>query len=330
MQKNVLKSANRSLQCFVVGASLLLSMTVGAESYPAKPIRVVIPWPAGGLVDVAARQLGQRMQIALGQPMVMDNKVGAGGNLGAEAVAKAPADGYTLLFTTSALTMNAAMRQKMPFNPVKDLERVAVVAYAPAILVVSPNSGIKSLQDLIQAARSQPGKLSYASAGIGSPAHLMGELFKSRNNVSVVHVPYTGAPAAMNDQIAGLIDYQFANAAVALQQIKAGKVRALAVTSTQRLPGLPEVPTMSEAGMDKFEVQQWMGLLAPKGTPPAVMEHLVREVNKVLALNEYGQSLQSAGATSAKPGKPIEFETYFQQDLAQWTSVVKAANIQPE
>jgi len=330
MKKVVSHKTHRALQSALAVAGFFLSMTVGAETYPSKPIRVVVPWPAGGLVDVAARQLGQRMQTALGQPMVMDNKVGAGGNLGAELVAKAPADGYTLLFTTSALTMNAAMRPKMPFNAVKDLERVAVVAYAPAILVVSPSSSIKSLQDLIQVARTQPGKLSYASAGIGSPAHLMGELFKSRNNVSVVHVPYTGAPAAMNDQIAGLIDYQFANAAVALQQIKAGKVRALAVTSTQRMPGLPEVPTMSEAGMDKFEVQQWMGLLAPKGTPPAVMEHLVREVNKVLALNDYGQSLQSAGATSAKPGKPIEFETYFQQDLAQWTSVVKAANIQPE
>lgn len=330
MKKFVLITTRRTLQSAFAIACLVLVATAGAQTYPSKPIRVVIPWPAGGLVDVAARQLGQRMQTALGQPMVMDNKVGAGGNIGAELVAKAPADGYTLLFTTSALTMNAALRPKMPFNAVKDFERVGLVAYAPAILVVSPNSNIKSVQDLINAARSQPGKLSYASAGIGSPAHLMGELFKSRQKLFVVHVPYTGAPAAMNDQIAGLIDYQFANAAIAIAQIKSGKVRALAVTSSQRMPGLPDVPTMAEAGMDKFEVQQWIGLLAPKGTPPAVIDYLSKEVNKVLALNDFDQALSSSGTNSAKPGKPADFDAYFIKDLAQWSIVVKTANIQPE
>lgn len=309
---------------------LFLGMHANAQTYPSKPIRVVVPWPAGGLIDVAARQLGQRIQTATGQPMVIDNKVGAGGNIGAELVAKSPADGYTLLFTTSALTMNVALRQKMPFNAIKDLERVSVVAYAPAILVVSSNSSIRTLQDLVLAARNQPGKLSYASAGVGSPAHLMGEMFKSRQNINAIHVPYTGAPAAMNDQIAGLIDYQFANAGVAISQIKTGKVRALAVTSSQRIPSLPDVPTMAEAGMDKFEVQQWMGLLAPKGTPPAVVDYLVSEVNKVLALNDFGQTLAGSGTSSAKPGKAADFDAYFQQDLALWSTVVKTANIQAE
>ncbi|MCX7265103.1 MAG: tripartite tricarboxylate transporter substrate binding protein [Burkholderiales bacterium] len=325
-----LKTMHRALQSVFVFASLFLAVSAGAQTYPSKPIRMVVPWPAGGLVDVAARQLGQRMQVALGQPVVIDNKLGAGGNLGADLVAKAPADGHTLLFTTSALTMNTALRSDMPFNTLRDFERVAVVAYAPAILVVNANSGIRTLQDLIKAARSQPGKLSYASAGIGSPAHLMSELFKSRHNIFVVHIPYTGAPAAMNDQIAGRIDFQFANAAVALPQIKAGKVRALAVTSTQRMPGLPEIPTMAEAGMNQFEIQQWLGLLAPQGTPAKVIERIVSEVNQVLALNDFSQALIGSGTSSAKPGKPADFDAYFQQDLAQWTSVVKSAKIQPE
>lgn len=320
----------RNIQSSIVLAGLLLAVSAGAQTYPSKPIRVVVPWPAGGLVDVAARQLGQRMQNTLGQPLVIENKVGAGGNIGADLVAKSAADGHTLLFTTSALTINAALRSTMPFDPVKDFERVAVVAYAPAVLVVNPNSSIRSLDDLVKAARSQPGKLSYASAGVGSPAHLMSELFKSRHNIFVVHIPYTGAPAAMNDQIAGRIDFQFANAAVALPQVKAGKVRAIAVTSTQRLSGLPDIPTMAEAGMKEFEIQQWIGLMAPQGTPAAVVNRLVSEVNTVLALNEFGQALSSSGTNSAKPGKAADFDAYFKQDLAQWVGVVKAADIKPE
>ena len=330
MNKSVFKTMRRNIQSSIVLAGLLLAVSAGAQTYPSKPIRVVVPWPAGGLVDVAARQLGQRMQNTLGQPLVIENKVGAGGNIGADLVAKSAADGHTLLFTTSALTINAALRSTMPFDPVKDFERVAVVAYAPAVLVVNPNSSIRSLDDLVKAARSQPGKLSYASAGVGSPAHLMSELFKSRQNIFVVHIPYTGAPAAMNDQIAGRIDFQFANAAVALPQVKAGKVRAIAVTSTQRLSGLPDVPTMAEAGMKEFEIQQWIGLMAPQGTPAAVVNRLVSEVNNVLALNEFGQALSSSGTNSAKPGKAADFDAYFKQDLAQWAGVVKAADIKPE
>jgi tripartite-type tricarboxylate transporter receptor subunit TctC len=330
MNKSVFKTMRRNLQSTIFLAGILLAVSAGAQTYPSKPIRVVVPWPAGGLVDVAARQLGQRMQNTLGQPLVIENKVGAGGNIGADLVAKSAADGHTLLFTTSALTINAALRSTMPFDPVKDFERVAVVAYAPAVLVVNPNSSIRSLDDLVKAARSQPGKLSYASAGVGSPAHLMSELFKSRQNIFVVHIPYTGAPAAMNDQIAGRIDFQFANAAVALPQVKAGKVRAIAVTSTQRLSGLPDVPTMAEAGMKEFEIQQWIGLMAPQGTPAAVVNRLVSEVNTVLALNEFGQALSSSGTNSAKPGKAADFDAYFKQDLAQWVGVVKAADIKPE
>ncbi|MEI6550931.1 MAG: tripartite tricarboxylate transporter substrate binding protein [Betaproteobacteria bacterium] len=301
-----------------------------AQNYPNKPIRLIVPWPAGGLVDVAARQLSNRIQTAMGQAIVIDNKLGAGGNVGADQASKAAADGYTLLFTSSALTISTALRNKMPFDAIKDLERLAVVAYAPSVLVVNSNSNITSVQELIKVANANPGKLSYASAGVGSPAHLTGELFKSRQNIFILHIPYTGAPAAMTDQIAGRIDYHFANAAVALPQIKAGKVRALAVTSAQRMPGLPQVPTMAEAGVDKFEADQWLGLFAPKGTPSNVIEKLVAEVNKVLVQDDFTQSLAGAGMNSAKPGKPESFDAYFKQDLAQWAQVVKSANITPE
>lgn len=301
-----------------------------AQSYPAKPIRLLVPWPAGGVVDLAARQMGTRLQAALGQPVVVENKLGAGGNIGADMVAKAPADGYTLLLTSSALTVSTAVGAKMQFDAVKDLDRVALVGYAPSVLVVSASSKIQTVQELIKAARAQPGALSYASAGVGSPAHMTGELFKSRKDLFILHIPYTGAPAAMTDQIAGRIDFHFSNAAVALPQVKAGKVRALAVTSAQRMPGLPQVPTMMEAGVEKFEADQWLGLLAPKGTPPEVVQKLAAEVNKVLAQEEYSAALANAGMSAAKPGKPEGFDAYYKQDLAQWTAVVKSAGIKPE
>lgn len=318
------------LSFVLLGFCMSGALPAHAQNYPNKPIRLIVPWPAGGLVDVAARQLSNRIQTAMGQAIVIDNKLGAGGNVGADQASKAAADGYTLLFTSSALTISTALRNKMPFDAIKDLERVAVVAYAPSVLVVNSNSNITSVQELIKVANANPGKLSYASAGVGSPAHLTGELFKSRQNIFILHIPYTGAPAAMTDQIAGRIDYHFANAAVALPQIKAGKVRALAVTSAQRMPGLPQVPTMAEAGVDKFEADQWLGLFAPKGTPANVIDKLVAEVNKVLVQDDFTQSLAGAGMNSAKPGKPESFDAYFKQDLAQWAQVVKSANITPE
>ncbi len=301
-----------------------------AQDYPGRPVRMVVPWPAGGLVDVAARQVATRLQAALGQPVVVDNRAGAGGVTGADLVAKAPADGHTLLLTTSGLTINAAMRTRMPFDAVKDLEPVAAVAYAPSVLVVQAGSTLRSVQELVAFAKSRPGSLSYASAGVGSPAHLSAELFKSQLGLFAVHIPYNGAPAAMNDQIAGRVDFQFANSAVALPQIKAGRVRALAVTSAKRLPGLPDVPTLAESAAPNFEADQWVGLLVPRGTPPAVVERLAGEVNKALAAEDLRAAFAAAGMTAAATGTPAAFSQYFKSDLAKWVGVVKAANIQPE
>ncbi len=317
----------RVLVLFALGASATLAC---AQAFPTKPVRIVVPWPAGGLVDIVARQLGTRLQAAMGQPVVVDNKAGAAGNIGADQVAKAPSDGYTLLLTSSSLTMNTALQPKLPFNFGKDFEPLALVATAPSVLVVGPTITPGSVMDLIDVAKSRPGKLSYASAGIGSPAHLTGELFKTNKQLFVVHVPYVGAPAALNDQIAGRIDYQFANMTVALPQIRAGKVKALAVTSKQRFPGLPQVPTMAEAGVPGFEADQWLGLLAPRGLPKAVGERLVAEVNKALANDDLRNALLQAGMTPAAADTPAAFEAMLKQDLAKWSAVVKAQNIQPE
>jgi tripartite-type tricarboxylate transporter receptor subunit TctC len=320
-------SASRALIAMLLASSGLLAQ---AQDYPARPIRLVVPWPAGGLVDTAARQLGTRLQAALGQPVVVDNKPGAGGNIGADQVAKAAADGYTLLFTSSALTINTALQPKLPYRLAQDFEPLALVAQVPAVLVVGPAITPGSVKELISMARAQPGRLSYASAGVGSPAHLTGEMFKSMLKLYVVHVPYTGAPAALNDQIAGRIDFQFPNMAAALPQIRAGKVKALAVTSSQRLAVLPQVPTMAEAGVANFEADQWLGLLGPRGLPRPVAERLAAEVAKAMANAELRQVLTQAGMDPASPGSPASFDTLLKQDLARWTAVVKTQNLQAE
>jgi tripartite-type tricarboxylate transporter receptor subunit TctC len=291
---------------------------------------MVVPWPAGGLVDVAARQLAGRLQAAFGQPVVVENRVGAGGAVGADAVAKAAPDGHTLLFTTSALTIGAALQAKLPYDVTKDFEPVALVAHAPSILVVGPAITPGSVKELVELARGRPGKLNFASAGNGSPAHLAGELFKSMQKIDVVHVPFTGAPAAMNEQIAGRIDFQFANVAVALPQVRGGKVKALAVTSARRFAGLPDVPTMGEAGVADFEAEQWLGLLAPRGVPPAIADRLVAEAGKALASDEFRAALIAAGMSAAAPGTAASFAAYFRDDLAKWSALIRSANIKAE
>ena len=321
----------QTLQRIALMSSLCVTSTIAmAQAWPSKPVRIVVPWPAGGLVDIAARQLGTRLQAALGQPVLVDNKAGAGGNIGADAVAKAPPDGHTLVFTTSALTIGTAMGSKLPFNLAKDFEPLALVAHAPSVLVVGPAITPGSVKELIETAKAKPGKLSYASAGIGSPAHLTGELFKTSQKLFVVHVPYTGAPAALNDQLAGRVDYQFANATVALPQIRAGKVQALAVTSAKRFDALPQVPTMAEAGVPNFEADQWLGLLAPRGIPQPAIDRIVTEVNKVLDSSDFRAVLSQAGMSTASAGSPAGFAAHVQKDLARWSAVVKTQGILPE
>lgn len=325
--KNLLAHSLLALTAWLMpGAALLAADT----AYPSKPVRVVIPWPPGGLVDVAGRIVGEKLQAATGQAFVIENKTGAGGIIGAELVARAAPDGYTVALTTSSLNMNAALGSRMPFDVTNDFEPVAVIAFAPLILVAHPSVGAKSLQELIAAARAKPGKLTYASAGNGSPAHFAGELFKSMSGVDLVHVPYKGAPPAMTDLLAGRVDLLFANATVAIPQLKGGKVVAIATTGAKRFAAAPGIPTMAEAGAPGFEADQWLGYLAPKATPRAVIDRLAAEINKALALDEVRAALAQNGMGAAATGSPAAFGAYLKQDLAKWTGVVKTANIKPE
>ena len=325
-----MKRSRRSSVLALAGLVAAVTVPAGASEYPDKPVRLVVPWPAGGLVDIAARTSGTALGAALGQPFVVENKPGAGGSIGADGVAKAAPDGYTLLLTTSALNMNAAIKRTPSYSVENEFIPIAAVAYAPSVLVVRSALGVSSLQELIALAKSKPDKLSYASAGQGSPAHLYGELLKSMAGVEMLHVPYKGAPQAINDLIAGEVDVLFANAAVALPQIKGGRVRALAVTSAQRFAALPDLPTMAEAGLPKFNADQWLAILAPRGTPPAIVQRLRAEIDKMITREDVRAALSQSGMTAAAATTPAEFTSSLNREYDIWLSVVKSANIKPE
>ena len=316
--------------CAVALIAGLLSLSALAQDYPVKPVRMIVPWPAGGLVDIAARTVGKELQASLGQPFVVDNKVGAGGVIGADMVAKAAPDGYTLALTTSALNMNAALGQKLPFDVATDLVPVAVVAYAPAVVVVNVGLAARTVQELTALARARPGKLSYASAGIGSPAHLATELYKSTMGLDIAHIPYKGAPQAITDLIAGHVDILFANAAVALPQIRAGSVRAIAVTGAERFSALPDLPTMAESGVKEFEADQWLGVLAPRGTTPAVLHRLRAEIDRALRSEALRTALTASGMSVASVATLEQSAAYLRADLAKWTEVVRRAQIKAD
>ncbi len=306
------------------------SLPVLAQDYPVKPVRMIVPWPAGGLVDIAARAVAKELQASMGQPFVVDNRVGAGGVIGADLAAKAPPDGYTLTLTTSAINMNAALGQKLPFDVGNDFAPVAAVAYAPSVVVVNVGLAAKTVQELTALARARPGKLSYASAGIGSPAHLATELYKSTMGLDIAHIPYKGAPQAITDLIAGHVDILFANAAVALPQIRAGAVRAIAVTGAQRFSALPELPTMAESGVKDFEADQWLGILAPRATPPAVLRRLRAEIDRALVSESMRTALTASGMSVAPVATLEQFSGYLKADLTKWTDVVKRAQIKAD
>lgn len=321
-----MRNANRWLRVAMTVLSLAFSAHAAAQ-YPDKALKLIVPWPAGGLVDILARAVGNQLSAAMGQAVVVENRTGAGGSIGAAAVASAPPDGYTILLSTSALNMNAALGIKTPFDLMKDFDPVVVAAHAPLILVTRPKLPVKSVSDLIALARKEPGKLTFASAGIGSPAHFSGELLKSIAGIDMTHVAYKGAPPAMLDVIAGRVDCLFANIAVAQPQIKAGKVHALAVTSAERIPAFSDLPTMAEAGVPGFESNQWLGFLVPHGTPRPVIARLATEINKALASQAVKASLADNGMTVDGSSTPEAFASYIVQDAHKWSSLAAKAKL---
>ena len=301
--------------------------TVSAQPYPAKPVRIIVPFPAGGTADILARILGEKMSESLGQPVVIENRAGAAGGIGAAMAAKSPPDGYTLFMgTTGTQTMNPVINSKLGYDPFKDFAAVSNFAASPFVLVVHPAFPAKTLAELIEAARREPRKLQYATFGTGSSAHMTGEMFRTRAGVEIVHVPYKGAPQAITDVIAGHVQMTFSLLPSVLPHIKGGKVRAIAVAAPQRDPSLPDVPTFAEAGMPDFLSDSWYGILAPAGTPAPIVAKLNAEIHRVLALPEVRQRLAQEGAAPVG-NTPAQFDEQIRRELAHWRKVAVDARL---
>ncbi len=294
-----------------------------APTYPTKPIRLVVPFPPGGATDILARAVGQRLTEVWGQSVVIDNRPGAGGNIGTELVAKSAPDGYTLeMGTVGTHAINASLYSKLPYDHVKDFVPVILVAGVPNVLVVNPSLPVSSVAELIAYAKANPGKLNFASSGNGTSIHLSGELFKTMAGVQITHVPYKGSAPALQDLLGGQVQLMFDNLPPSLPNIKAGKLKALAVTSATRAPALPDVPTMAEAGLPGFEASSWFGILAPAGTPPAIVAKLNAEIAKWLASPEAQEKLLALGANPAG-GTPEDYAKHIAAETSKWAKVVK-------
>ena len=301
----------------------LPGVVAAQAAYPSKPITIVVPFSAGGTTDILARIVGQSLGTELGQTVIIDNKPGAGGNIGAQAVARAAADGYTLLMgTVGTHAINAALYKKMPFDPAKDFAPISRVAMVPNVLVVPASQPYKTVGQVIAAAKAQPGKLTFASSGSGTSIHLSGELFKSVTGIDILHIPYKGSAPAVTDLLGGQVTMMFDNLPSSMQHIKSGKLRAIAVTSAKRSPELPDVPTVAESGDKGFEATSWFGLCAPAGTPPAVMAKLNAAVVKLLANADVKKKLAEQGA-EPHGEKPEQFAAFIRSEATKWGKVVR-------
>jgi len=301
-----------------------------AETWPTRPIRFIVPFAPGGGGDVVGRIIGQRMSDQLGKPLVIDNRAGGGGTLGCELAAKAAPDGYTLLLgNVGPIAVGPALYPKLAYDPVRDFAPVTMIASFPNLLVANPGLPFKTVPELVAYAKSRPGTLNFASAGAGTSTHLAGELFKSVAGIDVVHVPYKGGAAAMTDIIAGQVAYYFGTMPSSMPLAKAGKLRALAVTSLTRSPAAPEVPTIAESGYPKFETAAWYGLMFPTGTPREIVARTNAATMSVLALSDIRERLVHEGS-EPMGSTPAQFSAYIKAEIAKWSGVVKAANLKAD
>ena len=308
-------------------AAALLGAPAAAQNYPAKPVRIVVPFAAGGPADVYARFMAQRLQDALGQPFVVDNRPGAGSVIGTDAVAKAAPDGYTLLLMSNAHTVNESLIPNKPFQLMRDFVAIAPINYSDLVLVANPAVPAASVKELIAQAKARPGKINYASSGPGTPYHMAGELFKNMAGVYLVHIPYRGSSGARTDVIGGQVDVMFDAVTTMAEQVKSGRVKALATTGKVRSDVLPDVPTLNEAGVPGYEATIWLGLMAPRGTPKAVVNKLNDAVTKIVGQPEVKQAWAKQGAVPLLMS-PEVFDKYARDDITKWARVIKAANIQ--
>ena len=309
-------------------ASGMFAAPVSAQTplYPDKPIRIVVPFPVGGIADTFGREIGKRLTEAWGQPVVIDNRTGAGGNIGAEIVAKAPPDGYTLVIgNIGTHAVNVSLLPAMPYDTIRDFTPIVHLMDAEGLLVVNPSIAATSVPELIALARAQPGKLSYASAGVGTTSHLAGELFKSMTRVDIVHIPYKGNVPAITDLLGGQTSMIFATMPTVLPHVRAGKLRAIAVLGAARSPALPDVPTVAES-VPGFEVSNWIGLFGPAGMPPAIVARLNAEVHKIMRSPEIEKRLETEGAKFV-PMSPEQFAAFQKAEMSKWAKTIKDANI---
>jgi tripartite-type tricarboxylate transporter receptor subunit TctC len=327
-----LKAARRRVfitQAAALGCAPLvgaLSSPAHAQSaYPAKPIRIVTPYPPGGPTEILSRLIGSKLQDRIGQPLVIESRAGAGGNVGTDYVAKSPADGYTILMGASGpLAINVTLYRHLPYDPLRDLSPIILVAAVPLVLTVNAEFPAHTVRELIDLLRAKPDAYSYASAGNGSPQHLSGELFKMETGTQIVHVPYKGSGPAINDLIAGQVPIIFDSMISILPQIRGGRVRALAVTSQKRSSLLPDVPTLAESGVPGYESIAWYGILGPGGTPPEIVGKLNREIGAVLDLPDMRARLEEMG-TPPVQGSVEDFRRFMSSEILKWGKVVKAS-----
>lgn len=293
-----------------------------AQSYPSKPIRLVVPYPPGGTTDILTRLVGQKLTEAWGQQVIIDNRAGASGNIGAEAVVRSAGDGYTLLSASTVHTVNPSLYSKLPYDPLKDFTPITLLAQVANILVVHPSLPVKTVKEFIAFAKKRPGQLNFSSAGNGSAPHLTAEMFKMRTGVNIVHVPYKGAAPAMADLLAGHVELTFATAPSAVPYVKSGRLRALGVSSATRIPALPDVPTIAEAGVPGYEAIGWNGLVGPSGMQPAIVDKLNAEVVKIMLVPEVIKRLGDLGL-EPRTSTPAEFAAFLKAEVVKWAKVVK-------
>jgi tripartite-type tricarboxylate transporter receptor subunit TctC len=311
-------------------ACMVLAPMAHAQQYPDKPIRLVVPYPPGGGTDTLARPLAQRLAVELGQPVIVDNRGGAGGNLAMEAVARAPADGYTLVLAlTPQLAVNVSLYDKVRYDPRHDFAPVSLLAEGPYLLVVHPSVPVNSIGELIALAKAKPGELNYATSGIGSGAHMAAELFTSMTGTRMTHTPYKGGGQALTDVLAGHVQLLFAPPVTVTQHITNGRLRALAITGTKRSASLPSVPTMSEAGVPGYDSSVWYGVLAPAGTPKDIVATLNAAMLKILKQPDFHALLVTNGMEPIG-STPSDFSKYIDTEIVKWSKVIKSAGIKVE
>jgi tripartite-type tricarboxylate transporter receptor subunit TctC len=319
------------MKCVLAVLALLLPAGVPgalAQGYPAKPVRLVAPFAPGGGSDFIARLMAQKLSERMGQQVVVENKPGAGGNLGAEYVVRSPADGYTILLVPASYTVNPSL-YKITFDPIADIAPIIQLSQGPFVVAVHPSVPAKTLKELVAVAAKSPDKLSYASSGNGSIVHLATEYFLDMAKVRIVHVPYKGSGPALNDTVAGNVQLVFGTVATALQYVRSGRLRALAVTTAQRIPAAPDVPTVAEAGWPGYEVINWHGLAGPKGTPREAVARINREANEALKSADVEKILAADGLTAAG-GSPERFDAIIRSETVRWAKVVKQAGVKVE